>query len=1071
MADLDAIAYVQHATIHGDRIVFAAEGNLWEVGLAGGVARRLTSSTATQQFPHFSPDGAWLAFSSADEGQSAVYVMPSAGGEARRLTYHATADEVAGWTPDGARVVFRTMALAGIRARTLATVPARGGAARLEPFGRADGIAWHGDGDRVALARHFSDPAWWKRYAGGRAGRIWLGSLSTGDFTRLPGGPRTDCCPMWIGDALWFLSDQDGMGDLWVADAQGRRRRRVTHHTELYARRPQTDGRHIVYTMGGRLFLLDPLARRPKPREVPVEARGHSLTTRRRFVDVPRSLEDYGTNRDGSELALTVRGRIVRLPCWHGAARVVGDLPGTRFRGARWLDDDTLVAIAHADDADQVVTLPAAGGPLRTLGGVGRRIRALEPSPDGKHVAVLDHGRGLHVMALADGATRLIDDQGGLWVADAAWSPCSTWLAWTRRLDWRRSEVLLARADGGEPVRVGDRQFADFAPAWDPAGRYLAFLSNRHLNPYYDQLQHDFGFPATTIACAVALRPGEGLPFSADTRPPKEEPKRVTQPIAIEPAGLSGRVGRIPFVPGRYLRIGCALNAVAVLQLPLRGALDVPDARTAPPPTDRSVLRYDLAERKVDTALSGVTDWRPSADGTRWAYRLGRDLRVVDAAAKPADDEKDARKRRYTAKTGWVDLRRVAVSVEPRAEYRQIFHEAWRLQLDHFYDPALAQVDWAAQREKYLPLVDRVRTREELIDLLWEMQGELGTSHAYAFGGDLPQARRYRPGQLGCDFGQDTDGSWYISRIYPGDPWADKKHSPLVEPGREVAEGARLLAVDGHPVDADHHPGEWLLEMADRPVVLSIAEPGREPREVTVTPLGDDGYLRYRAWVDANRQLVAERTVGRVAYVHIPNMSTDGAVEFHRSLLWQLEGAEAFIIDNRFNGGGNISGILLEKLLRRPIGWVQSRWGRPDTYPRDSLRGPVVVLTNENAGSDGDIFSQAVKATGLGPLIGMRTWGGVVGIDTAKDLVDRGYTSQPEYAYWFPEVRWGVENRGVEPDIEVDRTPADALRGVDPQLDRAIEEVSRLLAAAPKQPPDLGPMPDLRFPPAGPGEV
>jgi len=1073
----DGLAYVQQPTLHGDRIVFCAEGNLWETTVDGGDARRLTSSSAPHSFPRFSPDGRQIAFSSGDEGPGAVWVMPSNGGPARRLTFHTTPDQVVGWTPDGANVVFRTLAVEGIRAQTLASVPACGGPVTGMPLGRATTIAYHADGERIAVNRHACDPAWWKRYKGGRAGRIWIGSRTDGEFDLMPGGPRTDACPMWIGDQLWFLSDQDGMGDLWVADADGGNRRRVTAQEEFFVRWPQADGTRIVYAAGGRLFLLETTDADPVPREVPVTVRGHSLATQRKFVDVPKSIQSMALSAAGDVSLFTMRGRVVRLPNWHGAARVVAAPHGVRFRKARFLGDDgRMVAVAQIDGEDRVVVLPADGigsdlAKATVLGSVGRRIQNIEPSPDGRRIAIADQGRGLHIATLSeDGLSAefaLVDDLGNKWIRDVAWSPCSTWLAYSRSSDWWSSRVFVWSADDGSIHGVSRDEFVDFSPAWDPAGRFLALLSSRHLDPYGNALEHDFAFVAPTRAYALMLRAGEEPPFAADVVPPEKAPERVTEPIAIDFDGIAGRAVPFPFPAGRYERLGCAAGSVAVLELPLRG-WRVEWAEGSPDDAPCSVKTYDLLERKLDTALGAATDWCESADGSTWLYRIGTRYRALPAATKPKEMPPDADKNRVSRTTGWMDLTRITLAADPRAEYEQILHEAWALQRDHFYDSELVNVDWNACLARYAPLLQRVRTREELIDLLWEMQGELGTSHAYAMGGDMSKARRYSAGQLGCDFVADEDtGALCIAKIYTGDVWEEDRHSPLAAPGKNVGEGDYLLAVDGNPVGAGTHPGEFLLEKAKRTVSLTIADDaaGTNTREVSVTPSTTEQPLRYRDWVETNRQKVHTATDGQIGYVHIPDMGLPGAIEFHRHFLWQVTQRRGFVIDNRFNGGGNISGILIAKLLRQVVGWTASRWSHaPRTYPYHAPMGPVVVLTNENAGSDGDIFSQAVKATGLGPLIGMRTWGGVVGIDQAKSLVDGGFTTQPEYAFWFNDVGWSVENHGVEPDIVVDRSPADAWHGRDPQLDRAIREVMELLEAAPPAPPDLGPRPDLRHP-------
>lgn len=1079
----DTLGYCLHPTLHGDTIVFTAEDNLWSVPVGGGDARRLTSSSARHSYPRFSPDGEWLAFSSGDEGPSAVYVMPAKGGAVRRLTYHGSADSVVGWTPDGKCVVFKTSATQGTRAFHLAVVPFEGGAVTTLPYGRADSIAFHDDGDTIAVGRHGQDPAWWKRYSGGRAGRLWLGSQKTGEFTRVPGGPRTDGCPMWIDGDLWFLSDQDGGGDLWVANADGSERRRVTNHGEFFARWPTAHEGRIVYTMGGALYLLDTRAPDPRPVEVPVAVRGHSQAAARKFVPVARSYESLDLSPDGGRLALTSRGAAVTVPCWHGAP-AISAIPGTRFRLASHLDDDgTLVAVADHDGEERVVVLPPEGvadqaDGLRTLTSLDRRARSLHPSPDGRFVAVLDQARGLHVIEVGSGEVVHFDDTGNHWRRYAAWSPCSTWLAVTRTESWNVQELQLLDTTTWEAHAVGTGEFSDYAPAWDPEGRYLAFLSNRHFTPFYDDTDFDIGFPVTTRAYLTMLREDEPVPFAPDVAAPKSDkggngpgdpdggdkpdddkaPKR----IEIDVEGLADRTVALPFPVGRHVDVLAAKGGVAVLEMPLAGVVEEGKAAAKGLADARGTLQFHSFDaRKTDSLADGVSDVGVSRDGKKWLVRSGHTVRVVDAGSKV-----DSKPAPASSQSGIVDLGRVSVPVFPREEFRQIYLEAWRLQRDHFYDPELVQVDWAACRDRYLPVLERVRTRTELSDLLWELQGELGTSHAYSMGGDLGGGRNLSVGLLGCDWELDeATGRYRVGAVHRGDVWAEGQHAPLAEPGRRVRAGEYLLAVDGRRVDRDTPPGEALLDRVGKPVTLTVAADaeGSESRSVVVHPIANEDPLRYRSWVQANAAYVREQTNGRVGYLHIPNMGLDGALEFARGFRWQVDKYEGLVVDNRFNGGGHLSSVFLSKLGRKIIGWCESRWGAANTYPEHTIRGPVAVLTNENAGSDGDIFSAAVKSSGLGPLIGMRTWGGVVGIDSSKPLVDGGLTTQPEYAFWFPETGFGVENHGVDPDIVVDRTPGDAFAGRDPQLDRGIAHILRGLEENPVGPPDFGPKPNLRW--------
>ncbi|HBP20452.1 MAG TPA: peptidase, partial [Planctomycetes bacterium] len=469
-----------------------------------------------------------------------------------------------------------------------------------------------------------------------------------------------------------------------------------------------------------------------------------------------------------------------------------------------------------------------------------------------------------------------------------------------------------------------------------------------------------------------------------------------------------------------------------------------------------TLYTYDLKELKEEHYVGGVSDYGLSFDRKTLVYVAERRVRVVKAASKPEGEGTNR-------SSGWIDLSRLSVSVVPQAEWRQMYREAWRLQRDNFWTPDMSGIDWEAVYERYLPVLERVATRAEFSDLMWEVQGELGTSHAYEFGGEYPRGvPAYRPGFLGCDLVL-RDGKWQIERIVRGDSWRRPFDSPLAEPGLDVREGDVLLRVEGQPVGPEHPPGERLLHRAGEEVALVLQRGEEPPRRVVVKTIESEAELRYRAWVEGNRRWVHEQSGGRVGYLHVPNMGARGFAEFHRYYLAEFD-REGLIVDVRMNGGGHVSQLLLEKLARRRVGYDVPRWGKPEPYPSDARLGPVVCLTDEHAGSDGDIFSHCFKLLGLGPLVGKRTWGGVIGIWPRHPLVDRTVTTQAEFAFWFTDVGWSVENYGTEPDVEIDRAPQDWVSGSDPQLSGGLAEVQRLIAAEQPQVPDFGPRPVLTPP-------
>jgi len=538
----------------------------------------------------------------------------------------------------------------------------------------------------------------------------------------------------------------------------------------------------------------------------------------------------------------------------------------------------------------------------------------------------------------------------------------------------------------------------------------------------------------------------------------KENKGEQEQLVEIDLEGIADRVVAFPVPEGRYGQIRGIKGKALFSSYPLHGTLNQSWYSNSAPPARGKLEVYDFEEQNHEVLIEGITNFDVSLDAKTLIYRAGNRLRVLKAGTKPDKDGWSPGR-----KTGWLDLYRIKVSVEPQAEWEQMYREAWRLQRDQFWTEDMSGVDWQAVYQRYLPLVRRVATRSEFSDLMWEMQGELGTSHAYEMGGDYPPEPHYDQGFLGADLRYDADtDSWRVVNIVRGDVWDEATSSPLAGAGINVNPDDRLIAVNGRRVNREVSPQELLVNQAGEEVLLTFAGED-EPRTVTVKALRSETPARYREWVEANRRRVHEATDGRVGYVHIPDMGPKGYAEFHRGYLAEVE-REGLIVDVRFNGGGHVSQLILEKLARRRLGYDVQRWGEPIPYPAESVMGPMVALTNEQAGSDGDMFSHAFKMMNLGPLIGKRTWGGVIGINPRASLVDGGITTQPEFSFWFQDVGWGLENYGTEPDIEVEIRPQDYVAGRDPQLERGIEEIQKLLAEHPPKLPDFKNRPRLALP-------
>jgi tricorn protease len=841
--------------------------------------------------------------------------------------------------------------------------------------------------------------------------------------------------------------------------------RQHTRHREYYARFASSDGRRVVYHCGADLWLFDPAGDRSERIDTVLPSSRPQRS--RRFVAPGKLIETVALHPQGHSLAITARGGAYTMPLWEGAPRRHGPVSIARQRLAAWLADGERVATVSDAGGEEEIVIRAVGGKGgkdRTISGDHGRIRTLHPSPSGPdRIAATNHRHELILIDVDRRAETVVHRSPYTWIAGVDWSPDGRWLAFAAATTRTTMSLFLYDADGGDLTAIGRSDFTDFRPSFDPEGRYLAFLSARAFDPIPDGLFHDYGFPRAVLPMLVTLQAATPSAFAVAAREPRppgppapKDPAKAgeTEKVSgIDLEEIAARVEAFPVPAAAYVQLEMARGRAYLLSMPL-----VPPPRGVnPDPPGGRLESWDFATDKLEPVAEGVTGFTISADGKVLAIRANGRLRVIPVGSKEEkENDKPGRD------TGLVDLDRIRIEVNPGAEWQQMFREAWRLQRDHYWYEDLGGVDWEEVHDRYQPLVERVASRAEFSDLMWEMQGELGTSHAYELGGDYRPPPVWTQGQLGADLRFER-GAWRVDRIPVGDEWNPGASSPLVGPGLDVREGDRIVAVDGREVSATISPQSLLVERASRPVTLTVKR-GRDPaRDVVVTPLTDEFPLRYRDWVESNREWVSELSQGKAGYIHIPDMGAPGFAEFHR--YWKASvDSPGLVIDVRFNSGGNVSQLLMEKLIRRRIGYRITRWRQPYAFPTDAPAGPMVCVTNEDSGSDGDIFSHTFKMLGLGPLIGTRTWGGVVGIWPQQSLVDGTVTTQPEFATWFTDVGYGVENYGTEPDIEVVIRPQDYGAGFDPQLERGVEELLKLIEEAPPLVPELGDRPLVRFP-------
>ncbi|HEX6489284.1 MAG TPA: LpqB family beta-propeller domain-containing protein [Candidatus Dormibacteraeota bacterium] len=1059
--------YYRFPTINGDRVVFVCEDDLWLLELNEDRAHRLTAGLAEASHPAFSPDGSQVALVGKDEGPTEVFVLPVDGGASRRLTWHGARTVYPSWKPDGSAIVYATNAGQPFLALLwLHEIKPEGGLPQRLPWGAGARAAFAPHGG-VVLGRHGNEPAYWKRYRGGTAGQLWVDAKGDGEFIHLVQLQGNLSSANWVGDRVFFLSDHDGVGNVYSCLADGSDLRRHTEHEDYYARNLSGDGTRLVYHAGAVLYLLDPRSGENRRLEFQL---GSSRTQRnRKYAPAGRTLDSAVLNQDSSRLAITTRGKAFAFANWEGAVSQLGTPDGVRHRDVAWLGDETeLVAVTSDDGPVEELTVLRADGaeaPRRLAGlDVGRVVELLAV-PGTKRVVLTNHRGELVTVDLGrdQAEARVLDRcEHGL-IRGLAIAPDRRWVAYEF---WTSSEVCAIKVcelETGETNYVTRPALVDRAPAFDPAGRYLYFIGYRDFDPVYDGLHFDLSFTFGARPYAITLRRDLPSPFIAQPRavaPEKPaEPARAPERLEIDFEGIADRVRPFPVPEGRYARVAGTADLALFTSLPVEGAArrpimdDVPEGKA-------KLQAYSFATQKVETFLDGISDFKPAPDGRTLLVQAGDRLRVLKAAEKgpelpPGAGDKPGRQ------SGWIDLDRVKVSVRPAAEWRQMLREAWRLQRENFWTEDLSGIDWDAAYALYAPLVDRVTTRSEFSDLVWELQGELGTSHAYEIGGDHRRGPDYKQGSLGAQLEFDAGAGVYrIVEIAHGDPWDESATSPLLAPGIDVRPGDAVLAINGQPLDAETTPGERLTNLAGSDVVLTVRRGSAAPTTVTVKALADERPARYRDWVDAKRAAVHAATDGRVGYLHIPGMMAAGFGEFHRGYLNEYD-RDALIVDVRYNSGGHVSSLLLEKLARRRIGYSFPRRFDPSPYPQQSVAGPLVAITNENAGSDGDIFSHAFKQMRLGTLVGKRTWGGVVGISPRQRLADGSITTQPEHSFYFDDVGWGVENHGTDPDVEVDYRPQDYARGVDPQLEKAIELALAALSEHPPHRPRPTERPDL----------
>ncbi|MGW0843507.1 S41 family peptidase [Streptomyces sp. NPDC002787] len=1069
------LAYLRYPHLHGDLVAFTAEDDVWVAPLDGGRAWRVSADNVPVNHPRISPDGTTVAWTSTRDGAPEVHVAPVDGGSAKRLTYWGSwRTQVRGWTPDGRVLALSTYGEASLRRSWARAVPLDGGPATTLPYGPVGDVA-HGPATVLLSAPMGREAAWWKRYRGGTAGKLWIDRAGgsgegAGEFARLHAELDGNLeYPLWVGDRIAFLSDHEGVGALYSSLADGSDLRRHTPVDGFYARHAATDGTRVVYSSAGELWLLDDLDG-AEPRRLDIRLGGQRVDLQPFPVNASRWFGSASPDHTARGSAVSVRGSVHWITHRSGPARALAAEPGVRARLPRTFrveGEEWVVWVTDAEGDDGLEFAPATGvgpgaTPRRLAAGQLGRVLGLAVAPDGSRVAVAAHDGRVLLVERETGEVREVDRSEDGEVTGLVFSPDSAWLAWSHPGPRPLRHLKLANTADLSVTEATPLRFQDFSPTFTLDGKHLAFLSARAFDPVYDEHVFDLHFVSGARPHLITLAATTPSPFGPQRHGrPFEAPEKDETPDSegtpatrIDLEGLADRIVPFPVEAARYSTLRAAKDGVLWLRHPVTGVLGHSRATPDDPDPKTSLERYDLAQRRLEYLASDADHFAVSGDGKRVLLWTDDKLKVVPSDRRASnDDESDS--------NITVDLSRVRQTVDPAAEWHQMFDETGRLMRDNFWRPDLGGVDWGGVLDRYRPVVDRLATHDDLVDLLWEVQGELGTSHAYVTPRGRGGSADRRQGLLGADISRHEDGPqgsalWRIDRVLPSETSDPDAHSPLAAPGVAVRAGDAIIAVGGQPVDPVAGPGPLLVGTAGKAVELTVLPSGGgDLRHPVVVPISDEEPLRYHAWVADRRAYVHEKSGGRLGYLHVPDMVGSGWAQLHRDLRVEVA-REGLVVDVRENRGGHTSQLVVEKLARRIVGWDLPRGMRATSYPDDAPRGPVVAVANEFSGSDGDIVNAAIKALGIGPVVGTRTWGGVVGIDSRYRLVDGTLVTQPKYAFWLEGYGWGVENHGVDPDVEVVQAPQDYAAGRDPQLDEAIRIALEGLESTPaKVPPAL----------------
>ena len=1049
--------------IHGDRVVFTYAGDLWTAATSGGIATRLTAHPGLELFAKFSPDGKWIAFTGQYDGDEQVYVIPATGGIPKQLTFYPSRgplparwgydDQVYGWTPDSKAVVFRSLReYFDLGDSRLYTVSIDGGLPQALPMPKSGAGDISPDNKQVVYSPLFRDFRTWKRYSGGWAQQLYIFDLKSHAAEKITDDPRCHRDPMWVGDKIYYSSDKDDTLNLYSYDPKTKSTAQLTHSTKWDLRWPSTDHKNrIIYEMDGELNIFDIAT--GKSSKLSIDVPTDALAMRPSRISAAGQIEWAGLSPKGERALLVARGDVFTAPIEKGATRNLTNSSNAHDKFAQWSPDGAKIAfVSDMDGEDEIylINQDGSGKPEELTHDFHAMLYQPSWAPDGKRIAFGDKDGKLYVLTLDDKKVTQIAQNPRGRIPEYPWSDDGGHLAYTMDNSVGFTSVYIWSVADGQSHRVSDELYDCDHPAWDPDGDYLYFIGTREYAPQLSQIEFNFATNRGRSLLALTLRKDGKNPYppesdevtvsksgeeaSEKSKTPDKKEEKNKEYKRIDFDGLADRVTRVPVDADNFSSLVATRDYLVYQRLgaPFYGRDSYPET---------SLVLFTKKDRKESTFLENISGFDVSADGKKILVRQERTFKLYDLKPEGKSSGKG------------VATDGLMVDRVPQQEWVEMFDEVARRYRDFFYVQNMHGYDWDALRAQYRPLVDYVAHRSDLNYVLGEMVAELSVSHAYIAGGDYEIPKRPQVALPGARIELDaSSGRYRLAKVYRGQNEEELYRSPLTEVGVEVKEGDYILAIDGQDLTAKDNPYQFLRNKANRPVQLTVnSKPTTEgSHTISYRPITSETDLIYLDWVTHNREFVSKATDGKVGYIHIPDMGADGIREFIKYYYPQIR-KEALIVDVRGNGGGNVSQMLIERLRRDLLG---TGFGRNDqftnTYPGTVFYGPKVCLINETSASDGDIFPYMFKQAGLGPLIGKRTWGGVVGITGHGPLLDGGQVFVPEFATASAAGQWVIEGHGVDPDVVVENEPAAVIVGKDPQLERGVAEITKELKANPR---------------------